>query len=70
MIDEAKINWSMVTAPASSWTQTADLRWVVPNVTNTEAPKLQQRWIDKISGAEEWRTVPMVVLSSGEFWSA
>lgn len=70
MSDESKVIWRVVPATVSQWGQTADMRWVVPNVTDVGIPKLQQRWIDKISGAEEWRTVPTVVVSSGEFWSA
>jgi len=55
---------------ASQWMATGELRWIVPNATMTDMPKLQQRWIEKFSGRDEWRTIPRVVVSSQEFFAA
>ena len=54
----------------TGWQPTPELRWIVPNVTNAAMPKLQQRWIERFSGQTDWRTVPLEVVSSQEFFGA
>jgi len=55
---------------SSQWMTTGELRWIVPNATMADMPKLQQRWIEKFSGRDEWRTIPRVAVSSQEFFAA
>lgn len=44
------------------WHPTPWIRWVVPDVTTTERPKLQQAWQHEETGVEVWRDVPTVAL--------
>lgn len=41
------------------WTPTQNLRFRVASTTQT--PRLQQEWVNKSTGATEWRNVPVTI---------
>lgn len=51
---------------------TAVLRWVVPDTTSTDAPRLQQLWetITNDSVSHEWHDVPVAVIPTPSSRSA
>lgn len=59
-----------VNTNASAWSPMRQLRFVVPEGTTTEAPKLQQLWREKGSGIVQWRPVERVVVSNQEFFGS
>lgn len=50
------------------WQATMNLRFVVPDATTTDRPKLQQQWHDRKTGDTQWRTIPTAVVPLQEFY--
>jgi hypothetical protein len=51
---------------ATNWRSTGALRFAQPQGSSTSPPVLQQKWVSG-SGAEEWRSVPLDVVSIEEY---
>lgn len=47
-------------AVVDSWAPTAHLRILVIGLARSERDRLQQKWVNTLSGSEEWRDVPEV----------
>ncbi|GEM_PF-3929893 len=45
-----------------------EFRYIVPQGTTTEPPKLQQAWRVMETGEIEWQTIPCVVVPNHEFF--
>lgn len=46
---------------AQVWEPTCELRWLEAEHVQGVGPTLQQKWIERRSGDEEWREIPSVV---------
>jgi hypothetical protein len=57
-----------VVTTGSAWAPTRQLRFIAPESTTAEGPKLQQLWREKYSGLVQWRPIERVVVSNQEYF--
>lgn len=67
---EIPITIEAAEAQAAQWQLSGRLRFIVPQSTTTELPKLQQEWVERISGKRQWRKVFVEVVPNDEFFLA